>query len=374
MYTLLVLLVVLNQYFFLRIFRSSRSTQNNAGTWFWYGATALLGIFTHYFFLLTLLSQLIFYAFYRRFFPRKSLQRFALIGTLLLGAFAPWVWYVLSLGLAGNQSPLLAAPSVINLFNSFSQFLFGFQGDHLNTFFLSLWPITLVLGFLALRRGVRVTPESAFFLITVFVSFAVAFFVSFVIPIFESRYLIITIPALYLLLLSLFTNYTGKAQQLAPYALAAVMVVGLCIEILNPSAPVKENYRTATEYLNTHATGQDVIVLSAPFTFYPVDYYYRGAAPIETLPRWDRYAYGPIPPFEEDRLPQEVEDISGSYQRLFLLLSYDQGYEQAIKEFFDTNYQRLDAQEFSPGLHLYVYQLRYDTSLSRLGEVNARLP
>lgn len=369
MYTLFTLLVMVNQYCFIRLWKPSPRTGEGAGgghTWALYTLSAILGLFTHYFFALTLAAQAIFYLFRRPLFPEGTTKRLIISWGLVGLSFVPWAAFVLLQGQASFAQPTLPVPTSVNLFNAFSQFFFGFQDDHLNTFLLSLWPVTLILGFLALRKTRRVAPETEYLALTVVAAVAIAFVVSFTVPVFASRYLIFTVPSLYLLLASLFSLYPRRAATVARTAVATLMAVMLAVEIINPATPVKENYREAAEYLTTHASAQDVVVLSAPFTIYPVEYYYRGPAPIETLPRWDRYAYGPIPAFNGEALPQDAAELAEHHQHLWLLLSYDQGYQDTVREYFDTHYERVLARTFSPELELYVYKLRYDTPLSQI--------
>lgn len=374
MYTLFTFFVILNQYFFIRILKADPEASPRAwdNLWAGYVITSVLGVFSHYFFFLNLASQVVFYLLQYRSFPSGSLKRFIAAAAIVLFSFLPWAWYVYHLGEAGNQDPLLIAPTSINLFNTVSQFLFGFQNDNLNTLLLSLWPITIIFAFLALRKQrVGTALETQYFLITLLVSVAITFVGSFIVaPIFVSRYLIFTVPSLYLLLASLFRSYAPKVASLARFTLAGLMILMLAFEVTSPTTPVKENYETASKYLSTHATAQDVIILSAPFTVYPVGYYYRGPATIVTLPLWDQYAYGPIPPFNEEELPQQVELATGKSQNVYLLLSYDQGYEKQIKDYFDNHFERLATEQFSDDLNVYVYKLRYDTPLSRASGKN----
>jgi mannosyltransferase len=366
MYTLFTFLVIVNQYFFVRIFKNKEHSDD---IWALYVLTALLGVFSHYFFFLNLASQVVFYLVERKTFPEGSFKRFMAAMVIVAAAFLPWAWYVLHLGQAGNQEPLLAVPTTVNLFSTMSQFVFGFQNDNINTVLLSLWPVTILFAFLGLRKrsGKNTLPQTQYFMITLLVSIAIAFVVSFVVaPVFVSRYLIFTVTSLYLLLAGLFENYTLKAAHLARYGLAAVMVLTLAIEITSPTTPVKENYEGATAYLNTHVTAQDVVVLSAPFTVYPVQYYYRGDAPLTTLPVWDQYTYGPIPAFSTANLKDEVAKAVGSSQNVYLLLSYNQGYEKDIKDYFDSHYQRLYTESYSDDLTLYEYKLRYDTNATQV--------
>src|SRR3989344_4557564 len=72
MYSLLVLLTVLNQYFFIKIYKQKKK---EASAWWLYGLTAILGSFTHYFFLFQIMAQAIFYIFYKKTFPSGSLKK-----------------------------------------------------------------------------------------------------------------------------------------------------------------------------------------------------------------------------------------------------------------------------------------------------------
>jgi hypothetical protein len=354
-----------NHYFYVRLSRKGSAaleTPSNTSVWIGYAITATLGVFVHYFFFLTLGAQAVFYFLHRDLFERRALRYFIATALLVCAAVAPWFWYVYAQGQAGFQAPQLIAPTTVNLFSAFSEYFFGFQSDAINTIFLSLWPITLLFAYITLKRNNRLTPLSEYLLIAALVPTLVAFGVSFIVPVFVSRYLIFTVPALYLLISSLIFSYTPRFASITKVSLVGLMGLMLCIEIYSTQTPVKEAYRDAAGYLTQHTTAQDIVILAAPFTVYPVEYYYRGVAPIRTLPAWDRYAYGPIPPFTAAKLPTEVVDNASAAQTAWVLLSYDQGYNAEIKSYFDMHYTRTAQVHFSPGLDLYAYQMRYDTS------------
>lgn len=356
MYTLFTFLIICNQYFFIKI----RKT-NSDHAWIGYAATAILGVYSHYFFLVNLGVQGLFFLFTRSHFPHLALRRFMMTGALVVLSFVPWVSYVYTLGEALNQQPLLPVPTAVNIFSAFSQFLFGFQNDHLNTFFLSLWPLAVIFGFVSLRKNSRPSIETLYFLTAVLASVVVLFIISVTLqPVFVSRYLIFTVPALYLLISSAVEQYSARTTAILKVGLTALLAIMLVVEIVNPTAPVKENYFEATEYLNAHASPADIVLVSAPFTVYPVEYYYRAPAPLITLPLWDRYSFGPIPSFSQNELEEEIPKVLRSNRNAWLLLSYDQGYEKNIREYFDTHYERIAEKQFSPGLTLYEYKIRYD--------------
>ncbi len=364
MYTVFALLTLINQYFFVSIFTMKDAAGNTpARYWVGYAASLCFGMFSHYFFAFNIVTQAIFFMLYREHFPDRALRKFALILLVAAIIFAPWAGYVISLGTASNTQPQLIRPTTVDLFNTFSQFMFGFQDDRINTILVSLWPLLVLFVFLSLRRNQKVTPATAYLFFSLFVPILLAYVLSlFVKPLYLTRYLILSLPPLYLLLSWVLTIYSERVSRMIRISLVMVMLLTLGIEMASAVTPVKENYKDAALYLNSHVAPQDVVVLSAPFTIYPVEYYYRGAAEIQTLPIWDQTAHGAIPAYSKENLPKEVDQLKGSHQTLWLLLSYDQGYEKDIKEYFDTHFERTQSFDYSQDLSLYAYKLRYDQS------------
>lgn len=356
MYSLFVLITLINIYFFLGILKI-----NNPGSWVGFGTSALLGIYTHYFFLFILLVDLIFLIFNKDILKKNTLLRFSGTLAILAVLFSPWLIYVYRLDKVLNSTPHLLPPTSIDLFNSFSQFIIGFQTDYLNTVFLSLWPVIVLFGFLALRKNIKVSSETIYLALIFSLPVAFAFFASiFFRPIYLTRYLIFTLPPMYLLISWIFYRRDRFLSYFFYSLIFVIMITGLTIQAFSSLTPTKEGYREAVAYLDSNSTPSDIIVVSAPFTIYPVLYYYNGASMVATLPIWDQTKIGAIPPFSEDRLPQEIESLKGSHSSMWLLLSYDQGYSDIIRIYMDTHFERLTEQNFSPGLNLYQYKLRYD--------------
>lgn len=360
MYSLLTLVTILNQFFFLKIFLSKDREESTSLWWWGYALTALVGIYTHYFFWLVLLAETIFFFLHYKEFPKKTLAKLSAVAVLLVAAIAPWLWYVKTQNGVTNSIPSLTKPGTVDLFNAFSQFLFGFQDDHINTVILSLWPITVILGFLSLRKKNGLTPTARFFLLSALLPIIVAFVVSiFYKPIFSARYLILATPALYIFLSWFLSSLAGKLAMSLKIILIVIMLATLYQQAASAYTPAKENYQQASTYIASHASPSDIVVLSAPFTIYPFEYYYKGNTSITTIPMWNPYVTGSIPPFSQDGLVGEVNDLKTSHNKIYLLLSYDQGYQNDVFTYFETHFQRLDHKNFSPGLDLYVYQLRY---------------
>jgi hypothetical protein len=131
-------------------------------------------------------------------------------------------------------------------------------------------------------------------------------------------------------------------------------------QVVSAATPVKEDYEGVTQYVSTHARAQDIIAVTAPFTVYPIEYTYSGSARIDTIPQWNRFATGAIPTFSLTKLDAQMKEYRKIYQNVYIVLSYDQGYETDIIHFMDTHYKLLQKKQFSPAVQLREYKLRYD--------------
>jgi mannosyltransferase len=358
MYSMLAFLAVANQYLFFKIYNSLKIKPH---IWWLYGLTAVAGVLTHYFFVFALAAQAAIFLIKRSNFNREAFRGLIMVAVVVIAALGAWLGYVYYVGEIGNSTPFLAKPTSIDLFNSFSSFLFGFQNDHINSLILSLWPLAVLFAFMSLNSR-RVAPFSIYFFLAAILPILAAFFVSIVYrPLYLTRYLILTVPALYLFLAWFFSLYPRRIALTFQTLLVAGMILTMVRQVAGDDIKVKEDFRGVVQHLNEQAGPQDIIIASAPFTVYPIEYYYRGDAAIRTLPMWNRFVPGPIPSFSEEKLPEEVEKVNGGHEKAWLVLGYDQGYEETIRMYFEKNFERIEAREFSPGLNLYVYRLRYDT-------------
>lgn len=360
MYSLLTFVVVVNQYFFLRIYK-----KGNKWAYLGYLISACIGVYTHYFFSVYLFISALFFLVFRKRFPKKAFKRLLIILITIGLFFLPWIIFVFQQGSASNTRPLLIKPSSVDFFNALAQYIIGFQNDTINTLVISLWPTVVILLFLILRRNIKAhNTETAFFVTTAFAPIILIFVFSLLIqPFFTSRYLAYSIPSLYILFAYLLTLYGKKLRIVLGIVLIALMIGGFTTQLKSEDSPVVEDYKEAVDYINSNIKYQDVFVISAPFTIYPVEYYYTGETPINTLPIWDRTKFGQIPPFSTEKLPEEANKLTNNKYRLWLLLSYNQGFEEEVRLYFDKKYQKLEFKNFSKGLSLHVYQLSYDYPL-----------
>lgn len=353
MYTMLAFFSVINQYFFTRIVKKQKG-------WIWYTLSAIMGAYTHYFFIFNLIAQGIFYLFRRSQFAKYTFWRLVGVAAIVIVAIAPWVSYFIAQGAASNTKPLIATPTAVNFFNVFSQFMFGFQTDAVNTIIVSCWPLLVIVAFLTVRRHVKATTPVMYLLGAALLPVLLAFGLSFVVnPFFLSRYMLPAIAPLYIVIVWLMAQYKRWYTPVAAIAFIGMLLFSFYQQVASPLTPVKESYREVAQSITKEATAHDIIIMSAPFTVYPFEYYYDGNAQIRTLPLWDRQDIGSLPAFKEAELPDQVGKLIADHQYAYVVLSYDQGYEEKIRTYFDTHFERVSVRSYSAGLDLYVYRVGY---------------
>jgi mannosyltransferase len=343
----------LSQLFFLRLLKTGKG-------WFWFGLTAIIGAYSHYFFMFTLVGEGIYFLMNRKRFAKGSLLRFLTVGILVLIALSPWLYYFHALGSGSTTRPHLPSPSTVDFSNAYSQFLFGFQNNRINTVVLSSWPIAMLFALFAIARGKKTSSAFSFIVTMATVPVILAYVISLTItPFFLSRYMISCVAPLMIVVIWVFSSYARRAAVAISVVLVLVSGAASYQQITSASTPVKENYQQAVEYINAHAEPQDLVVVSAPFTIYPVEYYYHGSAQVETLPNWSRA--GGIPAFNKATLPAQIAAQNADHRYIYLLLSQDQGYETTIKQYYLTHFQQISHHTYSNDLTLYVYKVGFYT-------------
>jgi mannosyltransferase len=395
MYSMLIFFTLCSHYCFLKLYEAKK---NNLFLWFNYFLFSLLGVYTHYFFILFVFCQLIFFLFNQNAFAKNAKFDLLVVYIGLAISISPWIAYVKYINTAGSQTPLLVKPSTVDLFNVYSNHIFGFQNDYNNSLILSMWPLfgVLCLYFLQKRAyksnfSISKTFQSnnhqlrfdvvnkeeqlnhienqhklgsnlfsnkyVYIGLMAFLPTIILFFVSiFLRPVFLSRYLIMCLVPTYMMIGSLLFSFQSKIIYFLRFSLVAAMILGLFIQITSPDITVKENYRGVINYVINQSQNTDVIAVSAPFTIYPFYYYYNGSAKLSTIPQWDLTTA--IPEFTEENLAKQMQEFKEKNKRLYLVLSYDQGYEKKVKNYADYNFKFVSEQTFSPKLNLYIYDLK----------------
>ncbi len=354
MYMLFTFIGTLNQIFFLRVFRSETKTSKVG-----YVLTTIVGLYTHYFFLLLIFTEVLYFLFKKRENLLEIIKFLSLLALAFI-AFVPWAFYVYLQGSAKSAQPILPPPNVYNIFQTLTSFLFGFPSGNLQAILISLWPLVLVFFLLIFTNRRKLSVEGFDYFITItFTPIAIAFVVSFLRPIFLPRYLIFVLPTLFFIIAYTLVNFPKKLTGFLAGILLISMAGLLILQNFSATTPVKEDYQGATHYLNQTVTPKDIVAVSAPFTIYPIEFYYTGKARLTTIPEWDRYQSGPTPSFTEELLVNQTNKLKLVYERLFVVLSYDQGYEKRIVNYLDGHFALVGKKNFPPTVQIRIYKLRY---------------
>lgn len=354
MYTMLVFATLLSQLFFLRVLR-----RGSAGDWTGFALTAVAGAYTHYFFLFVLVVQGLAFLVVSSRERWRGLGRMAGTAVLVALALLPWLAYFRAEGSASGTRPQLPSPSSVDFTNVYSQFLGGFLPDSANSALVATWPLLMLAALLVVRVARRPDRELGAVVAAAFGPVLLAFVLSHVIsPFFLSRYMIAALPAVVLLVVAFVAAMRPRFAVVSAAVVLALTATATVAEAVRTDVPVKEDYRGAAQLLGEKATPSDLVVVSSPFTIWPFEKYYDGDAKVVTLPGWDRR--GGIPAFDAAALPDQVDALASGHQRVYLLLSYDQGYETDIADFFQKNYAKVYEEDLTPGMKIVGYRVGYD--------------
>lgn len=374
MYTLFTFATALNMLYFLRFIKTNGG-KGKLG----YFLSEILGLYSHYFFLFVLITQMVFLAgkffsslYQDRYRPKalfwtelstmqKSIFRLILLMTLGFCFILPWGIYVVFLGGVANTQPLIPPPTTFNIFQTFVNFLFGFQTGGIQSALISFWPILIIiLFFLFTQKKILRAEATEYFFLSAFLPILLVYALSYIRPIYLSRYLIFTLPSLFFLIAWAITNYLYKVEKIAIGGFIALLMIAGVYQNYSPATTVKEDYADVSKYLQNNATGSDIIVVTPPFTIYPIEYSYTGVANINAIPDWNTEESGPIPAFSLSKMIVQMKNYQEVYSRMYIITSYDQGYQNKVIDYLDTHFHRLSKKDFSPGLEVRVYKLRYD--------------
>ncbi len=354
MYTLFTLVVSASHLYFLRMINSDMKT-GKLGYWL----STVVGLYTHYFFIFLLLAQMV-YVFIKN--PKSSGIIYLLIASAFF-LFAPWIVYMGQLGGTLYRQGVIPSPTSYNIIQIFFNFIFGFPSASIQTFIISLWPISvMIIFFVFTRREHLYISDPRYFILATFLPIMLVFFISYFQEIFVARYLILITPSLFFLMAWVILNLTKRLYSLLTVTVIGAMFIFMLYQTTSPTTTVQEDYRGVTQYISTYATPDDLVAVTAPFTIYPIEYYYTGYARIITIPPWNPAQDTPIPPFNQAQFINELNTDKKIYIRIFVVFSYDQPYAKTVKNYLDHHFATVQAIKYPANIELRVYRLRYDVS------------
>lgn len=238
MYSVLVFAVLLNQYFYTKVLEKPR-------WWDWVGycLSGLIALGVHYFFLVILLVQIVFYVSKVRHIKKLD-NLWMLLSIIGIGlVFAWWIHFSNESTHLWQYLPYTSRPSATNTFIVFVQYLFGFQSVVITTAIIALWPLLVIVALLAIQKYVAPPIGIQYSLWAAITPVLGIFILSWLWkPLFLSSYLIVGLAPLMLLLGWYFVALNLRTLNLACYVLLAAMVVTFVIEANNPSRAIQNDY------------------------------------------------------------------------------------------------------------------------------------
>jgi cellulose synthase (UDP-forming) len=350
-YALLGLLAVCSQYFFTRVI-----TENKY--WLAYGICAVLGLYTHYFFAVTLLIQVGLAVFSRRGLLPSVRTKIIGVSAVALTAWLPWLYLIYSYDPVIALSSLPAAPTSIDLFGVFAQLSLGFQSSSIHAMVIAGWPLLILSGFFAVQRQLRIHATILYIAAAGLAPIALAYLASrFTTAFFASDYMVTVVAPLTILTVWLLSHYRRMYAAIACSIAILGSIVALYHQGHSLTNPARQDYRTAALEIGSKATPQDMVVLAAPDAMYPFTYYYQGRAQLTTLPQLDSVVPTSSSVYSAAPLPLQVDKINRSHQRIYLLVSRYQGHQKQVVEYYDTHSKKISEQRLPSSLLLLVYEI-----------------
>lgn len=236
-YALLTVLVLVNAYFFAGIL------QRKQWSWIGYVISGLIGLGVHYFFIVVLVTQLLFgiMEFRKLAHATRIILPLAVVGFVVLLGY--WQYVSSLYSPVWGQLPYTARPSATNVFIIFIQFLFGFQSVETITLLIALWPVLVILALLAVQKYVGPPLVVRYFVAAAFLP-VVGFFVLGWLskPLFLSSYLIICLPPFMMMVAWYLVSFELPALVWVRNILLLVMAGMLLLELANTDRALSGDY------------------------------------------------------------------------------------------------------------------------------------
>jgi len=322
MYPFLLLFTIMSTLGFIMALRHNR-------WWGWplFGIFSLLAIYTQYFAFLVLFAQGLFLLAHLRQYRRGQVVTWFAVIALMAIAYVPWV-LVFHANYHGATDPSLVKPTLYTPLIVFSTFLFGYLSTPITSNVIAAWPLlvvaSLALGTFAASVNRRASFLWLLFLVPVVMAFAVTLWIR---PLLSIRYLIVVVPALYILFAVALDRVHGKVGRLiVVLGIAAFSLGGWRVEEASASNPQVEDFRTVVQYIQNHAQPGDVVGLDAFYNQDAFSYYSHINVPVYALPAVTNQA-SRSGPFSVSTFASYVSTIVAGPKHLWVVYYLETNYD-----------------------------------------------
>lgn len=322
MYPFLLLFTTLSTYGLVQALEQRRR-------WGWavLFSASLAAIYTQYFAFMVLLAHAIFVGSHWKHYSRRQIVTWVGTMALLALTYLPWV-LLLKANYHGASDPSLQKPSLYTPLIVLAEFLYGYLTTPLTSQVLAGWPLLVLLGLALTAFGGAVTRRGALIWMSFLVPIVAAFAISFTLrPFISERYLIVSTPALYIMLAVAVARLRGRLPRLLIAALAiAALLAAWHVEETNAANPNLEDFQSVAAYINTHARPADAVAFDSFFNQDAYSYYARTNLPAYSLPDLPSAAAG-RPHVNTARLSRYLQGIEAGRQRLWVVYYLESNFD-----------------------------------------------
>lgn len=322
MYSLASFLTLVSFYFFLKIL-DKWSYKYALG----YIIANSLFMYTHSYSLLIILSQNIYFVLL--FISKKrqlSFKNWLVLQTALILLFAPWINVLINKISVLQQGFWVPRPSILSIIHIFQTYA---GSGELLAIFLLLCLLTiskskktrkkilfLPLRFISTMKGPHDCDKIYLLLIWILTPIVLPFIISqFSTPIIFAKYTIGASLAFYLLAARGITIINSKCIKI--FIMAIIISFSILNLIKYHSKIVKENWRTAVNYVENVAEPSDFLLFAKDYIETPYNYYSKGRGPHDSA-----YLFKGDPLINKEELLSKYSELTKNYNRVWIIISH----------------------------------------------------
>lgn len=267
-YSLLVLLVLLSNYYFIKVLKNEANKANKEIVG--YIISSIMMIFTHIFGLFYLVFQNIYYII----FKKENIKFWLLVQSSILSFFILWSPFLLrrienSIGTNNIVSNLQTIPTLKSVYGTFRIFV---GSEEILYLFIAVIIIGLIIKLKEMQYDKEDTYKYIFMILWLFLPILASVIISYTIgPIYMNRYFIASFPALLLLFSK--EIYDLKKISIIFLLILIVLQIPLIEKYYNDTD--KEQWRDVANYIKDSKKDNDTILLYPKFVQIPFGYYYK---------------------------------------------------------------------------------------------------
>ena len=335
---------------------TAAAERGGAARWSAYGLATAVSLYSHYFAALMIPVHLA-YLLTRR-DPRRTLLTWGAAAAAGLASFVPWLLFLASRrggirGIGSLETGLIAPMQHYSLVGTtYSVFLFllvyviGY-GQSLSggagllgvvaRMLAGSWPLVAVFGGLTRELGRAMRSQRVVFLelwivLTLGTVFGLNLWKH---DLWLQRYLIITSPALFLLLGLGLSRVLGRHLGLGLVLVVATFVGATFVDNFDPHNQAREDWRGASALISRQMKPGDAVVVMPWFYVTPLDYYFHARLPVRGLLTAERG--------EEAVLDEDIPDIAARHSghALWVVIAYENVFDPngRIRATLDRRYR-----------------------------------